>query len=79
MALTIGGLQRKNVVGKRLEDTWWFAHSPEVQAQIRDDIAKALRGEVVRHDVDVRAADGTTFPMDFMLVPVANAEAASSS
>ncbi len=74
MALTIGGLQRKNVVGKRLEDTWWFAHSPEVQAQIRDDIAKALRGEVVRHDVDVRAADGTTFPMDFMLVPVANAE-----
>jgi len=73
-ALTIGGLQREDVVGKRLEDTWWFAHSPEVQAQIREDIAKALRGERVRHDLDVRAADGTTFPMDFMLAPVADAE-----
>lgn len=72
-ALSMAGLQREDVVGKRFEDAGWFAHSPDVQAQIRADIAKALRGERVRHDLDVRAADGTTFPIDFMLVPVADA------
>ena len=69
-ALEVGGLQSQDVIGKRLEETWWFSHSPVVQAQIREDIERALHGQRVRHDLDVRIAGGDLMTIDFMLVPV---------
>ena len=69
-ALEVGGLQSQDVIGKRLEETWWFSHSPEVSARTRDDIERALRGQIVRHDLDVRIAGGSLMTIDFMLVPV---------
>ncbi len=73
-ALEMGGLQGQDVIGKRLEETWWFSYSPAVQAQIREDIERALRGEVVRHDLDVRMTGDAIITIDFMLVPVRDAE-----
>jgi PAS domain S-box-containing protein len=72
IALTVGGLKIEDVIGKRLDETPWFAYSPEVKAQISQDINRALAGEIVRHDVDVRIANGGLMPLDFMLVPVRN-------
>ena len=69
-ALEVGGLQSQDVIGKRLEETWWFSYSPVVQAQIREDIERALHGQKVRHDVDQRIAGGDLMAIDFMLVPV---------
>ncbi len=69
-ALDAGGLQSQDVIGKRLEETWWFSHSPVVQAQIREDIERALCGQIVRHDLDVRMVGGSLMTIDFMLVPV---------
>ncbi|MCX7184950.1 MAG: PAS domain S-box protein [Nitrosospira sp.] len=69
-ALEVGGLQSQNVIGKRLEETWWFSHSSAVQTQIREDIERALQGQIVRHDLDVRIAGGNLMTIDFMLVPV---------
>jgi two-component system sensor histidine kinase/response regulator len=69
-ALEVGGLQGQDVIGKRLEETWWFSHSPVVQTQIREDIERALHGQIVRHDLDVRIAGGNLMTIDFMLVPV---------
>ncbi|MDO8436891.1 MAG: PAS domain S-box protein [Nitrosomonadaceae bacterium] len=69
-ALEVGGLQSQDVIGKRLEETWWFSHSPAVQAQVREDIKRALRGQIVRHDLDQRMANGSLMAIDFMLVPV---------
>lgn len=45
-ALDAGGLQSQDVIGKRLEETWWFSHSPVVQAQIREDIERAWKSVV---------------------------------
>ena len=73
-ALEMGGLQGQDVIGKRLEETRWFSYSPAVQAQIREDIERALRGEVVRHDLDVRIAGDAIITIDFMLAPVRDAE-----
>jgi len=75
-ALTAGGLRSEDVIGKPLDETGWFAYTPEVKAQIRQDIERALSGEIVRHDVEVRIADGGLMPIDFMLVPVRNAKGA---
>lgn len=69
-ALKVSGLRREDVIGKRLDETWWFSHSPEVQAQTGEDIERAQRGEMVRHDVLVRMASGALITIDFMLVPV---------
>ncbi|WP_090828835.1 PAS domain S-box protein [Nitrosovibrio tenuis] len=73
-ALIFGGLQSRDVIGKPLDETGWFAYTPEVQAQIREDIRRAVGGEIVRHDVGVRIADGSLMTIDFMLVPVRNAK-----
>lgn len=73
-ALAVSSLRREDVIGKRLDQTWWFSHSPEVQAQTREDIERAQRGEMVRHDVLVRMASGALITIDFMLVPVRDSE-----
>lgn len=72
IALEMGGLRSEDVIGKPLEQTGWFSYKPEVQAQIREDIEHARAGEVVRHDLEVRIADGGLMTIDFMLVPVRN-------
>jgi PAS domain S-box-containing protein len=73
-ALQAGGLKREDVIGKRLDETWFFSGSPELQAQIRAYIEQARRGERVRQDMEVRMAGGLLLPIDFMLVPVHDAE-----
>ncbi|SDZ88323.1 PAS domain S-box protein [Nitrosospira multiformis] len=69
-ALEVGGLQSGDVIGKCLSETEWFSYKPEVQQQIRDDIRRAVAGEIVRHDVAIRIANGDLMTIDFMLVPV---------
>jgi two-component system sensor histidine kinase/response regulator len=73
-ALEIGGLQSQDVIGKCLSETPWFSYNPEVQEKIRDDIRRALAGEIVRHDVNLRVANGGLMTNDFMLVPVRDAK-----
>ncbi|WP_239288760.1 PAS domain S-box protein, partial [Candidatus Nitrotoga sp. 1052] len=74
VALEVGGLQSQDVIGKRFEETGWFSYAPVVQAQIREDIERALSGQIVRHDMDMRIASGGLMTIDFMLVPVRDAE-----
>jgi len=71
-ALEVGGLQSRDVIGKCLAETGWFSYKPEVQQQIRDDIRRAVAGEIVRHDVEIHIANGDLMTIDFMLVPVRN-------
>ena len=43
----------------RSNETFWWAYSRDVQARLRDAIARARNGETVRYDVPVRVAGGT--------------------
>ncbi|MDN5836313.1 MAG: PAS domain S-box protein, partial [Nitrosospira sp.] len=72
-SLEVGGVEAQDVIGKPLDETWWFSYKPEVQAQIREDIKRALGGEIVRHDLEIRIAAGSLMTIDFMLVPVRDA------
>lgn len=71
-ALLAGGLRRNDVIGKRFWDAHWWSHDPEVQAELRDAVARAARGDEVRYDVAVRAADGGNelITIDFSLSPL---------
>lgn len=71
-ALEAASLQASDVIGKHFADTYWWSYASEVQAQLRDAIERARRGERVRYDVTVRLAANTFIPIDFMLAPLLN-------
>jgi PAS domain S-box-containing protein len=72
-ALEAAGLKPEDVLGKPFEETYWWTYSREVQEQLREAIARAVRGEVSRYDVQVRIADGQIIDVDFSLQPVREA------
>jgi PAS domain S-box-containing protein len=72
-ALRAGGLAREDVVGRKFWDCDWWNYDPDVQRQLREAVANAVAGEVVRYDVVVRMAGDSRLPIDFMLAPVCNA------
>ncbi|WP_218933702.1 PAS domain-containing protein [Rubripirellula lacrimiformis] len=71
-ALQGGGLSRDDVVGKKFWDCGWWSYDPVIVNRLKDSIARAAAGEVVRYDVQVRMAGDTRITIDFMLVPVRN-------
>jgi len=68
------GLKRKDMIGRKIWDTYYWSHSPEVQAGVRDAIARAARGEVVRGDHVVRVAEGEYLTVDVIHGPLRDRE-----
>lgn len=73
-ALAAAGLTPEDVVGKPVEETYWFSYSASVQAQLRAAVARARRGESSRYDVPIRVADGVTIWIDLSFTPVLDAQ-----
>ncbi|MCX6954150.1 MAG: PAS domain-containing protein, partial [Verrucomicrobia bacterium] len=69
-ALAAVGLSPEDVLGRPLVDSPWFAHSTEVQQQLRDAIVRGLRGEASRYDMKIRGVGGLLIDVDFVLNPV---------
>ncbi len=69
-ALEAASLQPSEVLGKNITDTYWVNYSPEVQAQVREAVQQALKGERVRFDVAIRIGENQFIPIDFMLAPL---------
>jgi PAS domain S-box-containing protein len=69
-ALAAAGLRPEDVLGKPIEDTYWWAYSRDVQQQLREAIARAARGEASRYDVQVRVAEHQLIDVDFSIQPV---------
>jgi PAS domain S-box-containing protein len=71
-ALVAGGLTRDDVIGKPFGETYWWTCSLKTQEDLRDAIARAAKGEVIRYDTEVygRKGGSETMVMDFTLLPV---------
>lgn len=69
-ALEAANLTADDVYNLPFEKTYWWSHSEAVQAQLRDAINRAARGEIVRYDVQVLVRDRRLITIDFMLAPV---------
>lgn len=68
-ALEFGGLEARDVIGRPFWEARWWTASPETQAQLRDAVARAARGEFVRYPVEVLGAGGRRVTIDFSLKP----------
>src|SRR5262245_45743003 len=69
-ALQAASLKPEDVIGKPFAETYWWSYSPELQAQLRDAISRAARGERLRYDVKVRLAEDRFIDVDFALAPL---------
>ena len=65
-----GGVAREDAIGKPFWDTYWWSHSPEVQQQLRDAVARAAQGESSRYDVELRVSGDELITIDFQIAPL---------
>jgi PAS domain S-box-containing protein len=71
-ALEFSGLRSGNIIGSPIWEMPIWTHSPNVQEQLKESIAKACRGELVRSEIDLLGKSGQTIAVDFSVKPVRN-------
>ena len=71
-ALRAAGSRREDEIGKKFWDCSWWNYDVKVQGELREAVARAAKGEVVRYDAVARVAGDGRMPIDFMLAPARN-------
>lgn len=71
-ALALGNVPLSSVVGKPFWEAHWWRISKATQKKLKNAIARAAKGEVVRYDVEVNVdeAGRETLWADFSIVPI---------
>lgn len=68
-ALKFAGIGAPQAVGRPFWETAWWRHSPELQARLRQAVARAAAGELMRFEATHPGADGNLISVDFSLKP----------
>jgi PAS domain S-box-containing protein len=71
-ALDFAGMTREEVVGRKYWETYWWSHSPDLQAKLMQAIYEARQGALVRFEASHLSGSGEIVPIDFSLKPVIN-------
>lgn len=71
-ALSATDVGIEDIVGKPFWETPWWDISPEVKQRVRESVAKAAGGEVVRYEAEVLVTGGFVATIDFSLKPIAD-------
>ena len=71
--LLAAGLPRAAVLGQNVAESYWFAHSPAVQEQVRRALARAAHGEIIREDFPIRIAGDQRLTIDTTFAPLRDA------
>jgi PAS domain S-box-containing protein len=69
-ALEAIGATPDDVVGQPFWATPWWTHSPDLQVQLQQAIARSATGELVRFEAKHFLADGSFVIVDFSLSPI---------
>ena len=59
-----------DVLGRPFWETFWWAHSAEARAQVRDALRRAALGETLRFDAEVRDCRDQPVAMDLQVTPL---------
>ena len=68
--LDLAGTTRAEQLGRKLWDTIWWSHSPELQERVRGWTERAAEGEFVRQEVQILGQDGRLATVDFSIKPM---------
>jgi PAS domain S-box-containing protein len=68
-ALNFIGFEKANLIGKFFWETPWWAHSQELQEQVRSAVEKTAKGELVRFEAMHLATDGNFHIIDVCIKP----------
>ncbi len=69
-AINFAGLEKKDVVGLKFWDTYWWQISKKTQNRLKNSIQKALKGEFIQYEVEVWGANKTAVTIAFSINPV---------
>jgi len=72
--LEAAALEREEVLGKFLPETYWWSYSAAVQDRLRAVLQRAAQGEVVRYDEVIRVANDQRITIDVVFGPLRDAE-----
>lgn len=72
--LDAAGLDREDVIGKPVWETYWWAVDEQTQEDLKDAVRRASEGEHVRYDVEVRVGEEGLEWIDFSCKPVYDSE-----
>ena len=64
-ALRFASVSPQEVIGKKIWDTAWWTHSPDLQNQLRDAVRTAASGQAVRFEATHPGPDGRLHCIDF--------------
>lgn len=68
--IAAAGLNRAELIGRKLWDCPWWSFDPDVRARLQAAFQRALHGETVRYDETMATAYAGRWTVDFMLQPV---------
>ena len=71
-ALDFGGFTPDEIIGRPFWEMPWWTTATEVQQCLRDALAQASHGKLVRNELVVHDKNGTAATIDFSLKPVLN-------
>lgn len=71
--LEAAGLNRTDVLGRPVTESYWFSHSPAMQEQVRQALRRAAQGEIARHDYSILIAGGRNLIIDTTFSPLRDA------
>jgi PAS domain S-box-containing protein len=77
-SLAMIGAELSDVVGRKFWDTPWWAHSEADRNTLRNAVAEAARGRLVRFSTTHRSTTGELRHIDFSVKPVLNAHGAAT-
>jgi len=72
-SLKLAGLNKEDVLGKKIWDSSWFSHNESSQQLIRTDCQLATKGEYVDREIELSLADSKIW-VDFGIHPVSDSE-----
>lgn len=72
-ALKIANLSRRDVIGQKLWDTFWWSYSKAIRKRIRDVLTRVANGEVVREEFELRICEDNTINIDASFSPITDA------
>ncbi len=71
-SLKAAGIRKEEVFGQPFWDTYWWNYDKQVQTELKANMARAMRGETVQYESQVRVANGALVAIDISFSPMRN-------